>query len=247
VTAATTTPSAETAPADQERLCLLGGPYVLRGNRRCSVPEGSQRLLAYVALRGGRVDRRQAAGTLWPHGPDQRAAGNLRSALWRLKGADIHVLEADKFVLALRRDTVTDVDALCAWAARAVEGRPTVADLRIFNWDQEAADILPGWYDDWVIAERERIRQRLLHGLEAVSRALVAAGRPGDAVEAAMNAVRVEPLRESAQHALIAAHLAEGNYVEALRTFRSYRGLLQEELGVGPSPRLVALLGRHRR
>jgi DNA-binding SARP family transcriptional activator len=228
-------------------LCLLGGPYVLRSGRRRSVPEGSKRLLAFVALHGGRVDRRQAAGTLWPDGADERAAGNLRSALWRLKGAGIDLLEADKFLLWLRRDIVTDVHALCDWAARVVEGSATPADMRILSWDPEAADILPGWYDDWVICERERIRQRLLHGLEAVSRALVAIGRTGDAVEAAMNAVRCEPLRESAQQTLIEAHLAEGNYVEALRAFRSYARLVRQELGIGPSAGLTALLHREGR
>ena len=40
-----------------------------------------------------------------------------------------------------------------------------------------------------------------------------------------MNAVRFEPLRESAQQVLIEAHLAEGNYVEALRAFQAYARL----------------------
>jgi DNA-binding SARP family transcriptional activator len=80
-----------------------------------------------------------------------------------------------------------------------------------------------------------------------VSRALVAIGRTGDAVEAAMNAVRCEPLRESAQQTLIEAHLAEGNYVEALRAFRSYARLVRQELGIGPSAGLTALLHREDR
>jgi DNA-binding SARP family transcriptional activator len=225
-------------------LCLLGGPYVLRGGRRCNIPEGSKRLLAFVALHGGRVDRRLAAGTLWPDGADERAAGNLRSALWRLKGAGVDVLEADNLVLALRPDVINDVHALCEWAARLVEGRATAADLRILAWDPEAADILPGWYDDWVICERERIRQRLLHGMEAASRELVARGKPGDAVEAALNAVRFEPLRESAQQVLIEAHLAEGNYIEALRAFQTYAQLVREELGIDPGPAITALVQR---
>ncbi|MGW2995279.1 bifunctional ornithine acetyltransferase/N-acetylglutamate synthase, partial [Streptomyces sp. NPDC001193] len=31
----------------------------------------------------------------------------------------------------------------------------------------DALDLLPGWYDDWVLLEQERVRQRLLHALEA--------------------------------------------------------------------------------
>jgi DNA-binding SARP family transcriptional activator len=225
-----------------EKLCLVGGPYVVRDGHRLNVPEGSKRLLAFIALHGGRVDRRQAAGTLWPEGSDERAAGNLLSSLWRLKTAGIDILLADKYTLALRPGTQTDVDALCDWARRLSEGHVSIADLRILAWDPEAADILPGWYDEWVVCERERIRQRLLHGLEAVVRELIAVGRIGDAVEAAMNVVRFEPLRESAQRALIEAHLAEHNRVEAKRAFERYRRLLHDEMGLVPSTELSALV-----
>ena len=75
----------ETAPV----LRLFGGPFVTFLDRRVEVPEGSKRLLVYVALHRSPVDRRQAAGVLWPVGSDCRAAGNLRSALWRLKGVGI--------------------------------------------------------------------------------------------------------------------------------------------------------------
>lgn len=225
-----------------QALCLLGGPYVVCDGRRSNVPEGSKRILAFVALRG-RVDRRLAAGTLWPDGSDARAAGNLRSAVWRLKSAGIEVLDADKYVLSLHPDVVSDVHLLCEWSARLVEGRPRASDLRILSWDPEAADILPGWYDDWVICERERIRQRMLHGLEAVCRELIARGRAGDAVEAAMNAVRFEPLRESAQRMLIEAHLAEHNHGEARRAYLAYARLARTELGIQPSEQLTRLVG----
>jgi DNA-binding SARP family transcriptional activator len=223
-------------------LCLVRGPYVLQAGRRIAIPEGSKRLLAYVALQGGRVDRRRAAGMLWPYGADERAAGNLRSALWRLKGAGIDVLQADKTLLSLTPGTVIDIHQLCDWAARVIEGRASSEDLHLGEWELEAADILPGWYDDWVINERERIRQRLLHGLEALGRCLLEVNRPADAVEVAMDVIRIEPLRESAQHLLIDAHLGEGNVVEALRTYRAYARLLDDELGISPGPALAACL-----
>jgi DNA-binding SARP family transcriptional activator len=230
------------ATSERDMLCLVGGPYVMHNGHRCNVPESSKRLLAYVALHDGRVDRNRAAGTLWPYGSDNRAAGNLRSTLWRLKGAGIEILQSDKAMLSLKPGTVTDVHQLCEWAARAIEGRVTEADLRILHWDREAADILPGWYDDWVICERERIRQRLLHGLEAVGYQLLRQHRPADAIEAAMEAVRIEPLRESSQRLLVEAHLAERNYGEALRAYRTYERLLDEELRITPGPALTSLI-----
>src|SRR5689334_21259999 len=140
---------------------LLGGPYVMIEGDRREVPEGGKRLLVFVALSTGRVDRRYAAGSLWPFGKDERAAGNLRTALWRLKLAGIDLLESDKCSLMLRPGTVVDVSILCDWAARLVDGSATQADLCAVNWRYDAMDLLPGWYDDCVIFERERIRQRL--------------------------------------------------------------------------------------
>ncbi|WP_369184789.1 BTAD domain-containing putative transcriptional regulator [Streptomyces sp. Y1] len=231
--------------ADAPTLHLFGTPRVVHAGRRLEVPEGSKRLLAFVVLNGGWVERRHAAGTLWPLGDDLRAAGNLRSALWRLKAAGIDVLDSDKCSLSVREHTVVDLYVLCEWAGRLIAGTATAADLGTFRWRADVLDLLPGWYDDWVLIERERIRQRLLHGLEALSRHLVRAGRCAEAVESAMVAVGVEPLRESAQRALIEAHLAEGNLVEALRSYDAYRGLTHRELGVEPGRELSLLLRAH--
>ena len=103
-------------------------------------------------------------------------------------------------------------------------------------------DLLPGWYDDWVIFERERIRQRLLHAVEALSRRLVETDRFAEAVDAAVSAVSADPLRESANRVLMEAHLAEGNLIEAHRTYKRYRDTVRRELGVEPGEQLTSLL-----
>ena len=222
---------------------LLAGPYVSVGADRRDVPEGSKQLLAFVALRRRRVERRQAAGTLWPFGDDERAAGNLRSALWRLRRAGIDVMAADKWSLALSAGVLVDVHLMEQWATRLIEGRPDAHDLTVSPSVIDALNLLPGFYDDWALMERERIRQRVLHALEALSERLAAAGRFADAIEAAMLATSAEPLRESAQRALIKAHIAEGNVTEARRSYRSYKDLMHRELGVLPSEDFFATLG----
>lgn len=222
---------------------LLAGPYVTVGADRREVPEGSKQLLAFVALRRRRVERRQAAGTLWPFGDDERAAGNLRSALWRLRRGGIDVVAADKWSLALSTGVLVDVHLMEQWATRLIEDRPGVCDLAVSPSVMDALNLLPGFYDDWALMERERIRQRVLHALEALSERLAAAGRFADAIEAAMLATSAEPLRESAQRVLIKAHIAEGNVTEARRSYRTYRDLMQRELGVVPSEDFFAGLG----
>jgi DNA-binding SARP family transcriptional activator len=224
---------------------LLRGPYVSVHEERLDVPEGSKRLLVLAAITGGPVDRRHAAGILWPNGDDLRAAGNLRSALWRLRSAGLDVLAADKCALSLRAGISVDIDLLYAWAERVLDPGVPTCELSGLELCGEALNLLPGWYDDWVLFERERLRQRLLHALEALSRRFATAGRHADAVEAALTAVHAEPLRESAQKALIRAHLAEGNLGEARRAYRQYRLTVVRELGVAPGEELAALVGEH--
>lgn len=226
-----------------QAVCLLDGPCIMEDDRRLTVPEGSERLLVFVALRDGRaVSRRQIAGTLWPSVTEARAAGNLRTALWRLRSAGIDVLDADRHTLALRFGTVIDVVVVEQWAGRLVEGTADHRDLSMRCYHPAAIDLLPGWDDDWITFERERIRQRLLHALEALGRRLAEGGRFGEAIEAAMTAIEVDPLRESAQRTLIQIHLSEGNLAEAQRAYEQYARLLHSELGIAPTPELAGLV-----
>lgn len=81
-----------------------------------------------------------------------------------------------------------------------------------------------------------------MYATRGACRRLAAVGRFADAIDAAMTAISADPLRESAQRALIEAHLAEGNWGEAERAYRSYRTLVRDELGVEPTAELSALL-----
>jgi DNA-binding SARP family transcriptional activator len=232
-----------TAAAVDPVIHLIGGPYVSYGAERRTVPEGSKKLLAFVALRRCPVDRPYAAGALWPFGDDARAAGNLRSALWRLRHAGIDVVAADKWSLWLAEGAEVDVHRLAGWAHRLIRQSPKPEDLDVCELPDGACELLPGWYDEWAVTERERIRQSVLHALEALSRALTQQGRYAEAVEAALRAVAEEPLRESGQRALLDAHLGQGNITEVRRAYARFARLLRRELGVEPSRQITALLG----
>jgi DNA-binding SARP family transcriptional activator len=105
-----------------------------------------------------------------------------------------------------------------------------------------SGELLPDWYDDWVLLESEDWRQLRLHALEVLAGLLAAAGRYGDAAAAALAAVRADPLRESAHAALIQVHLAEHNRSEALREFKRYQELLRAELEIEPTSQLRKLI-----
>ena len=156
-------------------------------------------------------------------------------------GTGIDLVESDKRGLRLRPGTVVDVSLVCDWATRLVDGSATQADLHMVSWRSDAMELLPGWYDDWVIFERERIRQQLLHAMQILSRRLAAAGRCAEAVETAISTVSADPLRESAHRVLIEAHLAEGNLAEGRRAYDRYRAIATRELGVEPGRELTSL------
>jgi DNA-binding SARP family transcriptional activator len=221
---------------------LFGRPYVSHGGNRWDIAEGGKRLLAFLALHRGHLERRYVAGCLWPTVDDGRAAGNLRSALWRLKSLEVPLIETEKPSLRLRDEVGVDAHLLGDWAARVISGDGQPEDMSMTPWDLDDLELLPGWYDDWVIVGRERLRQRLLHAVENLSRELARGGRCAEAVEAAMVVVSAEPFRESAHRVLMEAHLAEGNWVEARRRFEDHSETMRRELGVEPSPSLAALI-----
>lgn len=103
-------------------------------------------------------------------------------------------------------------------------------------------DLLPGWDEDWVMFERERLRQLRLHALDTLAAHLVVQGRHALALEAALESVRIEPLRESAHRAVVSVHLAERNVAEAVRHFEAFRRLVHKELGVQPSARFASMV-----
>lgn len=236
------------AAAPTQPLIQLLGPVHVSPTTRPSgpavcVPSGEARLLAFLALRPGVTDRRTIAGTLWPEVDEARAAGNLRSTLWRLNALPMRLAYVTRSSASLLGEVQVDAQLLGEWAARMISRTHTPDDVAHVPWDISGVDLLPGWQDEWIVLERERLRQRLLHALEMLATSLVEDGRCGEAIEVALIVVRADGLRESGQRALISAHLAEGNSAEARRCFRQHRDLLASELGVAPSASLAALAG----
>jgi DNA-binding SARP family transcriptional activator len=204
------------------------------------VPPASQRLLAFLALQAGATTRVYVAGMLWTDFSPDKANANLRTTLWRLSRAPWPLVDATPTHLRLAHGVTVDVHE-----TEAIARRITSDGYRCEDDELErivaAGDLLPDWYDDWTIIERERFRQTRLHALEVLSYTLTREGRHRQAIEVGLAAVAGEPLRESAHRAVMRAHLAEGNRCEALRQYELFRRLLAEELGVGPSPEMEML------
>lgn len=204
------------------------------------LPHGTERLLAFLALRPHALGRSFTAGSLWPDASEDRASANLRSALWRLRQKGGSVIVSTHGTLRLDPTVWVDVREASEVARRWLDNQESAPDASVSSLLE--AELLPDWYDEWVVAERERFHQLRLHALEAMAERLIEMGRVGDGLLAALAATTDDPLRESAQRTLIKAHLAEGNTGEAVRQLRRCEQLFERELGMRPSPELTQLV-----
>ncbi len=192
------------------RLRLLNGFRLSHRGTELDVCRAQQRLLAYLALCGP-TTRDKIATELWPDTCADKVMARLRTTLWRLNQLGLPLVTADDEELAL--DSSVDVDLAITDRAR---------------------ELLPGWYEDWVQAERDRVHRLFLEKMEELAEKRLRERRYGEAMEFALAAMRAAPLRETPHLLLVTVHIEEGNHCEALAAYLAYRSLL----GAEPSPRM---------
>ncbi|TWD72546.1 DNA-binding SARP family transcriptional activator [Kribbella amoyensis] len=224
------------------RLHLLGDWLLVAGPgapEEVELPAGPKHLIALLAL-NGRCARTQAAATLWPDCPDEVAAARLRAVLWRLRHRHAGVpplLEIGDASLALTDDVAVDVHRFEASAELLIHdpGEREVPDDEAAAAVLDSSELLPGWYDDWVLAARERLRYLRLSALDALADRRRTQRRSHEALQAARAAISVEPLHESAHRTIVRTHLENGDIVEAVQHYEKFRAMLERELGFPPS------------
>ncbi len=223
------------------RLNLLQGFQLECPEGEVVLPLSSQRVLAFLALQPRPSSRTYVASALWLDCDEERAGASLRTALWRINRSGHYLVTADPQMLRLSPEVVVDLRENARRARGVLRGEVAAADLSVDDLSV-TGDLLPGWYDEWVVSERERYRQLRLHALEKLCHTLASTGQYDQAIEAGLAAVSSEPLRESAHQVLIFAYLEEGNAGEAIRQYDICRQILDRELGIEPSPATQALL-----
>jgi len=213
-------------------------------------------LLALLVVERVRpLHREEIAERLWGEHPPDAWESALRSLISRLRAllaeAGLPPAEALRtafgcYQLHLPPGGVVDLDLLPRAAAAAEEalatGRPDVAaGEAACACELAARPLLPGEDAPWLERLREERRGWHLRALDALGAAGLRLGDGRLAVEAAEEAVALEPLREAGYARLMKAHSAAGNRGEALRVYERLRRLLSDELGVDPAPELSAV------
>ncbi|HEX6776952.1 MAG TPA: BTAD domain-containing putative transcriptional regulator, partial [Ktedonobacterales bacterium] len=204
-----------------------------------------QSLLAYLILhRGSPQQRQHLAFLFWPDTTEAQARNNLRQLVHQLRQAFPAIdqfLQSDTNSLHWRLDTPLRIDVAefeqalqrADEAARQNDPRHQQAALTEAD-DLYRGALLPSCYDEWIVPERERLRQDHLHALEQLLRLLEKQDDPAAAIQYAQRLIRSDPLSEDFYRRLIRLHMLNNDRASALRVYHTCAATLQRELGIEP-------------
>jgi non-specific serine/threonine protein kinase len=203
-------------------------------------------LLALLLLRhGAEVERAWLAGNLWPDSNAFQALTYLRHSLRDLRRAlgtrAWRVHSPSRQMLALdTTDARVDVVAFDRAIARGDTSSLAEA-VSLYR-----GPLLEGCTEEWVVQERSCREQAYLQALETLAADACSRGEAASAEGLLRRAVAVDPLRESAQRALMEVLASGGNYSAATQIYRELRALLHRELNSEPDPVTTAVYERFR-
>ncbi len=199
-------------------------------------------LLAYLLLHRQRAQPRQhLAFLLWPDSTEPQARTNLRHLLYNLRRAlpdPDRFLEVTLQAVRWREEAPfwLDVAAFEEGISRAEkEGGDTGLAMLREAVELYTGDLAEGCYDEWLLGERERLRQRYLEALARLTKLLEARGDYAQAISYAERLLRHDPLHEETYRLLMRLHDARGDRARALRVYHACVTTLERELGAEPS------------
>jgi predicted ATPase len=132
---------------------------------------------------------------------------------------------------------VADLEAALAQAEQTPQTGDSAAARAALEWAVALyrGDLLPSCYDDWIVPQRERLRQAHLSALERLVRLLEEQRDYPAAIHSAQRLLRHDPLHEATYRCLIRLHALNGDRAGALRVYHACTTVLQRELDVAPS------------
>src|SRR6266498_1162287 len=205
----------------------------------------AQSLFAYLILNAGTAHRREKlAGLLWLDSLEETARDNLRHALWRIRKVlppkpKIEYLLADDLSIAFNASSDYWLDA----AELEKLSENTSADEMMAVLSEYQGELLPGFYDEWVVLEREHVYSILEHHMARLMSLLQDEKRWLDILDWGERWIKLGQKPEPAYRALMTAHAAKGDMSKVAATYeRCVKAL--KELVIEPSEQTRALYQR---
>jgi DNA-binding SARP family transcriptional activator len=202
-----------------------------------------QALLAYLILHQDAPQSRQRiAFTFWPDSDESQAMTNLRQAVHTLRRT---LPDCDQYLAVTTRTLqwcggasiqvdVLDFERAVELAAKAGQHGDRAVSLLEKALDTYQGDLLPGLYDEWVLAERERLRQLYSESLRRIIKHLEMQRDYQSAIRYARQLLRHDPLAEATYRDLMRLHLLNHDRASASRVYQECESVLESEMGVEP-------------
>ncbi|CAG0935046.1 Putative HTH-type transcriptional regulator [Thermoflexales bacterium] len=224
---------------------LLGQFNIQLNDQLIEIPSRpAQTLFAYLTLHPGTAFRREMlAGLIWPEANESNARSNLRHALWRIRKAvgepaAQDYFSADDLTLAFNPDPGCWIDAILLGGKINAGPAPRTLEEQVAAYQGE---LLPGFYDDWITIERERLQSAFESKIEALIDRLGREKHWPDVIEWAGHWIKFGTAPEPAYRALMTAHARAGHKAKVKEAYQRCVEALQREFGVEPSDETQAL------
>lgn len=203
-----------------------------------------QLLLAYLVLHRDAPQARQALAYLfWPDSNDSQARTNLRNAIHLLRNTlpnSEQFLRIDNQTMHWRSDSpyTLDVADFAAGIQRAATLNEPTAALESLKTALSLyrGELLKGFYDDWILRDREQWQERYLGALQQASTVAEQQRDYRTATEYSRRLLQSDPLREESYARLMQLYALQGDRATALRVYHNCATILVRELGVEPGP-----------
>lgn len=241
------------------RLVLLGKPQISRAGAPVTgfVYNKALALLGYLAVTGRPHSRDALAGLLWGEMSDAAAKANLRKILSALREVAGRELIIDRQTVAFDAESLYWLDTevfeskLQSLTATSV-ALPDLTDRDMKLLDEAVqlyrGDFLEGFYvrdapafEEWVLPERERLRQKMQQALYRLVGYYTARGHYTRALDYASRLLSLEPWHEEVHQQMMLLLALSGQRSAALTQYETCRRLLADEFGTRPNADTVAL------
>jgi predicted ATPase/DNA-binding SARP family transcriptional activator len=222
---------------------LFGTPFMEFDGKpwKNTAPPRALPLLAMIATkRATPLTRAFLASTLWPEMLDGEARANLRRHVYRLERS-LPQIDGVEWIVRDDRNVLWN-DRAPAWIdVRAFED--AIADPA--RWaeacDSYRGEFLAGYYDEYVLGERERLRGAYIKALTRLTREARAARDYGSALRFAEKLLAADEWREDTMREWMSAAYESGDRSGALAAYERFARRLHAEFSTDPVPETIAL------
>ncbi len=202
----------------------------------------AQSLFAYLILTAGSQHRREKlAGMLWPEDPEERARAYLRHELWRIRKAlpSVPILNTNDIDISFETSVQFWLDAKLLLELR----ENASIDELMTALTACQGEFLSGFYDQWILTEREHMNALYDQGMERLLELLEHDRRWHEILEWAERWISHGQALETAYRYLMIAYHSLGDRARVAAAYQRCVKALQE-LDQQPSEQTRALASK---